>query len=336
MKLLIERFKENRLSGHEGRPGTTTAQMEDGMYREIDRSIKYRFTNSALAMLFHLYHSPLRVDMPVAASPAWIEFHSPFTLDAYRTDLDLPTVQCMYFSRHIPESIHPFFKTVPQKAYLRSLEDAYDLEMLPPKISPKYSLRYTASSHQWTFPIPYHCPVNECVTRQLDGPFSQSVQGFLHEPCMYCLSAKGKFSRLFTFALAMVRGDFAEVPDQHFPIEMERVIHKVPGKGGKLQTQALYHQYHLVSFDACIKSKTALEELRMAKQTLSWLELAKQVDPNSIFYILRSITEKPRTFHHERFVNMRGQTILVKGHEKHVPMKVGTMKVVKASAFETR
>jgi hypothetical protein len=339
MPLLIEQFRAVRKKSHQFPPDSIGGKLEAALFREIDRTLKYRFTDSALAMLLALARSSLTVTLPLAEqiTPVWIEFTSPFTLDTYAKGISLAPVQGFYFSEHSPKSARGIPSSPGMEKYLQRTQDLYSLHVLKPDMWAAYRYTYRPGTKELLFTKPRHdCPTGECQFEELDYLAKDNPNRYIHVACLYCQTARCIFERLLSICLAMTRGDFAQTQEFVLPIQRERAIRRDSGSGKRHQVYEVEHTYHLVSFDACLRQVYRHEEggkAQQQQQTPTWLERALSLDPQSILYVSRSIGKSERTLRSSYFVHKQGQTVRVKAHGKRIPRKLGTVTVTRASQY---
>lgn len=335
MKSLFEQFRLKRKQGMTSAEDSYGRKLEHILLRECDRTVKYRFTSSAMAMLSHLHQSRLVVPMPTTVQPIWIEFSHPLTLDSHINGIALPPVDAVYYSEHYPKSARHLSSSPQIEQYIQQTQDMYNLELLNIQTQSVFALWHDTVKHSFSFAMPHSCPIGECEERKIT--YLQGLASRDLTPCQYCLIASQTFQRLFALALAMIRGDFTENVEQKPATQRERVLRKEKAQGKKPRIYTVEQVYHIIEFDASVKP-VAVSSHEQKEPTSSWLEEALAINPDSIIYVVKSIAQTQRHLKlYDAFGNRTRwkseQVVTVKGHDKHVPMKTGTLTIVKASKY---
>lgn len=143
------------------------------------------------------------------------------------------------------------------------------------------------------------------------------------EPCLSCKNYLLFWGVWLIVALMMIKGQFATTPEpSEFPERTEQVRRRVESDNPKKKK---YEQedftYRIVNFDACLK-KPAIHDDHDQRGATSWVEQAKEIDPDAVVYVDKNIASFPRQLRSPYFVNKQGQTIDVKSHEKRIPVKL--------------
>ena len=154
------------------------------------------------------------------------------------------------------------------------------------------------------------CPYGECSSDS-------------KEPCQGCKNYLYFWGVWLVVALMMIKGQFATTPEPaDFPEIKQHIRRRMESDNPKKKK---YHEedlsFKIVNFDACLK-KTKYEPQEDREERGSWVEQAMEIDPDSVIYVDKSIASFPRQLRSPYFVNKRGQTIDVTGHERRIPMKL--------------
>ena len=136
-----------------------------------------------------------------------------------------------------------------------------------------------------------------------------------------------------------IAGDFAETEERQEPKTITvREIRKTRRSGGAAgyDEKTLAHSWHVITFDISVKPQIPRPE-NSEHEPLhpTWLETA--IANETVIFVSKHIGQTQRTFHHERYTNMRGKTIDVRPYDKRVPMSIGHLKqtIYRAVAHKT-
>jgi hypothetical protein len=283
------------------------------MLWEVDAAQKYKLAPSALAMIGRLKPEGPNPLKALPGTGIWM------TLDDERSTT-------IYFSSiaHATSSYlesHPYVKklskvleTIVALPWLWSLE-IWMLDSQP------LSYVYDAERGKWSFNANHHCPAHLCEKLTVDER---------HWPSWYiCDVCRPRFeywTSWFPVALMAVNLDFAEVEERQEPKRVtERELRRKRTDRGYKEI-SITHTYHVITFDISVKTHaTPIESLEHGEPSHpTWLEQA--IQDETVLYVDKHIEQFPRTFKHERYVNMRGKTIDVCAHDKRIPMSVKRLK----------
>jgi hypothetical protein len=281
---------------------------------EIDAAQKYRLTPSALAMIARL--KPESGSSALKALPGtgiWMM-------------LDDGKCSNVYFSSiaHAATSyleVHPHIKEPPKLLDIIIARPwIWDLQIMAPGMHPLCYF-YDADTGKWTLNKIDLCPTQRCEYLGID---SRGWPGWYI--CDMCKPTFDYWTSWFPVALMAINLDFAETEERQEPKRfIEREIRKQKADQGYKETRVL-HTFHIITFDISVKphtiSKESLEHGEPVHPT--WLERA--IADETVLYVDRHIEQFPRTFRHERYVNMRGKTIEVQAHDKRIPVSVKKLK----------
>jgi hypothetical protein len=180
---------------------------------------------------------------------------------------------------------------------------------------------YDAERGRWTLNVSHRCPVNRCEKLAVDGRKWPSWY-----ICDVCRPAFEHWTSWFPVALMAVNRDFAETEERQEPKRFtEREIRqKREGKGYK--EVPITHTWNIITFDISVKPQTVSKEHveRGEPAHPTWLEQA--IADETVLYVDKHIEQFPRTFKHERYINMRGKTIDICAHDKRIPVSVKHLK----------
>jgi hypothetical protein len=129
--------------------------------------------------------------------------------------------------------------------------------------------------------------------------------------------------------------DFAETEERPKLKQFtEREIRKQKTDRGTKEEVPVIHTFHVISFDITVKPYTPSQPIERGEPVHpTWLE--KAIADETVLYVDKHIGETSRTFHHERYVNMRGKTITVTAHDKRIPISVKRLKQTIYQAIAT-
>lgn len=280
-----------------------------------ESSQKYRLAKSGLAMVETLRPRPLLrdeptlgtleaiasharsldpdIDTPVAQLPGaaiWIELEQPietntgeiaaffFTCSGHETEYQLSLPQTRLARTVLEQTLH---QLQTRNAY------RWSLHFINAEGSPKSHYEYHELEQDWSIlPGGKPCPTGECVTEETkyaDGVIYRDIRA-----CPFCAVMLAQWRSWFTTALLTVSGEFAESEEREWPIVTESVTRKVPRPHSpKYDEISVHHEYYLVAFDACIKQQGRPTPPDEVVRRSSWVEQAREIDPEAIVYMRR-------------------------------------------------
>lgn len=286
-------------------------QERDILFWEADCSQKYWLTPSALAMIARL--QPERGAARIPALPGtgvWFALDDQLHTNAYFSSLPLAASSYIESHKHGP--------LLGEMAHTTGLLWLWTLDISRIDQAP-LSYVYHSDRGQWAPNSSHHCSTGRCerTGRASDGWIGWYV-------CEHCASLMEHWTCWLPVALMASHGDFAETAERREPAQFTTHEKHGPehtdGKG--LGAQHVTHTWRVISFDLSVKQppRPAPEQMEHDIQHPTWLELA--IANETVLYIPKHIEECERTFHHERYTNMRGKTITVADYDKRIPRSV--------------
>ena len=292
---------------------------------------KYLWTPSACAMAAYLIQPLILDSQPYMMSlphdrHLWIEFEQVQTRPEGEIDglflmvtSDKPTLLEAVKSYHPPKEILQRFLVDIQA---EPQVETWTLTLVGIDGLPIWNMGIESKGNDATWlPTPwYRCPWGRCRTEQ-------KPDGTLFHLCDGCRDVLAHWMSWTNTAWLMIRGDFQEREEVEKPEErIVRTTRKVPrtDKPNKFTEIAIEHHYHVIRFDASVRKVAPTREA--VEHRGSWVELAREIDPEAVVYVDKNIGTTSRVLRHERFTHKRGQMIAVKAYQKRIPMRVDQLR----------
>lgn len=178
-------------------------------------------------------------------------------------------------------------------------------------------------NREWTLPHGYVCPQQACQTEE-----QGDVTTYLL--CPTCQDQIYHYTSWITTALRMIHGDFQEEVEVKDPEYVIATISKrvYDNEAKQVKNVKVHYRYRVIRyFDASIAKVTQPHSRRG-----SWLagrRLAQdenELDPGAVIYVTIQPKEHDRTYHDERYVNMRGKTQHIAPSPRRQPMTIATFR----------
>lgn len=277
---------------------------------EIDSAQKYILVPSAQAIIARL--KPDKGEGHIATLPGtgvWMAIDKPERTNVYFSSI--PLAASSYAECHKNVTLDAPMANLATSPWLWTLDVSW-------RDRPPVSYVYHANRGQWTFNASHKCPTGRC---EFTGQAADKWTGWYM--CEVCRQDYDYWTNWFPVALMAVQGDFAETEERQAPATItthEKRPYTRPD--GKREVKTMTHIWHIVTFDVSVKSHPAPTPEIQAHEIVhpTWLERA--IEDETVLYVAKHIEQTQRTFHHERYINMRGKTIDVRAHDKRIPMSV--------------
>lgn len=281
---------------------------------EADTAQKYHLTPSALALIARLKPEQGQGALKtVPGTGIWMSLDDGKCSNVYFSSLAHATTSYL--------EAHPALKTIPRQLDIIVARPwLWDFQVMAPGHHPLLYL-YDAEKGRWTLNKADICTVRRCEHLGTDR---RGWPGWYI--CDVCKPAFDYWTSWFPVALMAVNLDFAETIEQPEPKRFaEREIRQKRTDRGYKEIPIL-HTFHIITFDLTVKPHVPAKEPLEPSEPFhpTWLE--KAIADETVLYIEKHIEESRRTFHHERYVNMRGKTITVSAHDKRIPVSVKRLK----------
>jgi hypothetical protein len=322
------------------------------VYRHMtESSQKYRLTRSGMAMVAALRPQPLLrgessmsvlmeiadhkrpldpdIETPIAqlpGAPIWIELVEPINVNTG----DIAAIFFTCADREVDYQL-----SLPQPRGLRKMleqsvrkpgdEFRWSLHFIDSNGIPRSHYEYYERAQRWGI-IPHGeepCPTDECVTEEWED--AEGFTQYKVNPCPFCATILGYWRSWFVTALLAVSGEFAETEEVEWPVQTEEVVRKVlRPHSAKFDQITVKHDYYIVSFDASVKKH--LKPQDPGEPRGSWIEAAREIDPDSVVYVRHNFGQTERVLDPARNPRWKAKkTVTVRPHERRVPMKIDTL-----------
>lgn len=282
------------------------------MLWEADAAQKYLLKPSAISMITKLMPQiPSRI-LTLPGTGVWIVLDTPQWTNLYFSSI--PHATTSYLEAHPREHMPRGFQSVVEASWLWNLEITAIGEH-------PLSYVYDAERRLWTLNKVDLCPTRHC--KKLGEDSKRFPNWYI---CDTCRPKFDHWTAFFPTALMAVNLDFAEEEEPRERTKSaERETRKRRTDQGTQET-SITHTYHIVTFDISVKPATTTAEPTDYKNIShpTWRERA--IEEETILYVDKHIDESQRTFHHERYVNMRGKTITIHAYDKRIPRNVKRLK----------
>jgi len=332
----VRRLYSERKAGEMERSGATreekraTIAVEQALILAASTAKKYRFANSALAMITTLMEQETGTTIRTLPEMGiFLEFAAPLDLGVYSPIGGLFFVSPVTAFRQFTDNLRSVFALA--QAYQEAAQGIWILNVLEEDGDILLSLIYDSERRAWKLPEIRTCPDNAC--KQIMTVEEQVKNGAftIWQMCPKCEKIARYFARWLPIALLAIEGEFAEEAE---PVEREvteTITRKEKRKdSGKYDERKEEVWFKIVTFDASVKRKERERETGAERSEVSgtsWLDLA--IAQNTVVYVRRHFGKSTRNLDPARNSRWKyAREVKVRDYDKRVPMTVAHLQKV--------